>query len=88
LSIHTISFRSVTIHVGVSCIGDYGGFQRRRGYQKDINTNKQTNSMALVAHELYRRGDRRLSAKLVPTSADSVCSVVSATDSCGHILGF
>jgi hypothetical protein len=37
--------------------------------------------------ELYRPSDRRLSAKLVPTSADRECRVVSATDPCVHILG-
>jgi hypothetical protein len=30
--------------------------------------------------ELYRPSDRRLSAKLVPTSADRGCRVVSATN--------
>jgi hypothetical protein len=29
-----------------------------------------------------------LSAKLVPTSADRMCHVVSVTDPYGHILGF
>jgi hypothetical protein len=38
--------------------------------------------------ELYRPSDRRLSAKLVPTFADRVCRVVSATDPYGRILGF
>jgi hypothetical protein len=32
------------------------------------------------ASELYRLSDRRLSAKLVPTFADTGCRVVSATD--------
>jgi hypothetical protein len=32
--------------------------------------------------------DRRMSAKLVPTFADRVCRVVSATDPHGRILGF
>jgi hypothetical protein len=32
--------------------------------------------------------DRRLSAKLVPTFADSGCRVVSATDPNGRIIGF
>jgi hypothetical protein len=40
------------------------------------------------ASELYRQNDRRLSAKLVPTSADRGCHVVSVTDPYGRILGF
>jgi hypothetical protein len=38
--------------------------------------------------ELYGPSDRRLPAKLVPTSADRGCSVVSETDPHGRILGF
>jgi hypothetical protein len=38
--------------------------------------------------ELYRSSDRRLSAKLMPTSADRGCHVVSVTDPYGRILGF
>jgi hypothetical protein len=44
------------------------------------------NSMACTASELYRLSDRRMSAKLVPTFADSGCHVVSVTDSYGRIL--
>jgi hypothetical protein len=33
-----------------------------------------------TASELYRPGERRLSAKLVPNFADRGCRVVSATD--------
>jgi hypothetical protein len=44
---------------------------------------KQKNS----ASELYRPSDRRLWAKLVPTSVDRGCRVVSATDPHGRILG-
>jgi hypothetical protein len=40
------------------------------------------------ASELYRLSDRSLSAKLVPTSADRGCHVVSVTDPYGRILGF
>jgi hypothetical protein len=36
----------------------------------------------------YRPSDRRLSAKLVPTSADRGCHVVSLTDPYCRILGF
>jgi hypothetical protein len=36
----------------------------------------------------YRTSDRRLSAKLVPTSVDRGCRLVSATDPYGRILGF
>jgi hypothetical protein len=38
--------------------------------------------------ELYRPSDRSLSAKLVPTFADTGCHVVSLTDPYGCILGF
>jgi hypothetical protein len=44
-----------------------------------------TYSVALV--ELYRTSARRFSAKLVPTSADRGCHVVSVTDPYGRILG-
>jgi hypothetical protein len=44
------------------------------------------NSVALVREGL--KGDRRLSAKLVPIFAVSVCRVVSATDPHGSILDF
>jgi hypothetical protein len=37
--------------------------------------------------ELYRPSDRRLLAKLVPTSADRRCHVVSVTNPYGRILG-
>jgi hypothetical protein len=40
------------------------------------------------ASELYRPSDRRLSAKLVPTSADRGCHVVRVIDPYGRILGF
>jgi hypothetical protein len=40
------------------------------------------------AGELYRPSDRRLSAKIVPTSADRECHVVSVTDPYNRILGF
>jgi hypothetical protein len=40
------------------------------------------------ASELYGLSDRPLSAKLVPTSADRVCHVVSMTDPYCRILGF
>jgi CBS-domain-containing membrane protein len=40
------------------------------------------------ASEPYRRSDRRMSAKLVPTFADGGCYVVSVTDPYGRILGF
>jgi hypothetical protein len=40
------------------------------------------------ASELYRPSDRRLSAKRLPTCADTECHVVSVTDSYGRILDF
>jgi hypothetical protein len=46
------------------------------------------NSVAWVESELYRPSDRRLSANLVPTFADSGCHVASVTDPYGRILGF
>jgi hypothetical protein len=39
-------------------------------------------------YKLLRPRDRRLSATLVPTSADRWCRVVSVTDLYGRILGF
>jgi hypothetical protein len=50
-------------------------------------SNKQ-NPWSLSASELYRPSDRRMSSKLVPTSADGGCYVASATDPHGRILGF
>jgi hypothetical protein len=38
--------------------------------------------------ELYRPSDRRLSATLVPTFADTGCHMVSVTDPYGRILDF
>jgi hypothetical protein len=38
--------------------------------------------------QLYRPSERRLSAKLVPTSVDRGCHVVRVTDPYGRILGF
>jgi hypothetical protein len=46
------------------------------------------NSVAESASELYRPGDRRLSAKLLPTFADRGCRVVCVTDPYGNILAF
>jgi hypothetical protein len=40
------------------------------------------------ASELYRPSDRHLSARLVPTSADRGCHVVSVTDPYARIVGF
>jgi hypothetical protein len=40
------------------------------------------------ASELYRPSDRRLSAKLLPTFADTECHVVIATDPYTRIFGF
>jgi hypothetical protein len=40
------------------------------------------------ASEIYRPSERRLLAKLVPTSADKGCHVVSVTDPYGCISGF
>jgi hypothetical protein len=54
---------------------------------KTEKRNKQT-PRPEPANELYRPSDRRLSAKLAPTSADRGCRVVSATDTYGRNLGF
>jgi hypothetical protein len=40
------------------------------------------------ASKLYRPSDRRLSANLVPTFADTGWNVASVTDPYSHILGF
>jgi hypothetical protein len=40
------------------------------------------------ASELHRPRDRRLSAKLVPTFANTGCHMVSVTDPYGRIVGF
>jgi hypothetical protein len=40
------------------------------------------------ARKLYRPSDRRLSAKLIPISADRGCHVVSVTDPYDRILDF
>jgi CBS-domain-containing membrane protein len=40
------------------------------------------------ATELYRPSDSRLSAKWLPTFADTGCHVVSVMDPHGRILGF
>jgi hypothetical protein len=40
------------------------------------------------ASQLYRPGDRRFSAKWLPTFADRGCHVVSVTDPYSRILGF
>jgi CBS-domain-containing membrane protein len=48
----------------------------------------KTNSVTLVSEQtIPTEQDRRLSAKLVPTFADTGCHVVSATDPHGRILG-
>jgi hypothetical protein len=51
--------------------------------EKEMNTTKET-PWPESASELYRPSDRRLSAKLVPTLADRVCHVVSATNPHGR----
>jgi hypothetical protein len=48
---------------------------------------KQTSWPESVS-ELYRPIDRHLSAKLVQTSADRGCRVISAANPNGRILGF
>jgi hypothetical protein len=53
----------------------------------DEKLNKKT-PWPKSASELYRPRDRCLSVKLVPTSADTGCHVVSVTDPYGRILGF
>jgi hypothetical protein len=52
-----------------------------------ITTNNNNNSVTLV-RELYRPKDRRFSVKLVPTSTDIGCRVVSAMDPYSGILDF
>jgi hypothetical protein len=50
-------------------------------------TKLNTNSVTWVREQIIP-SDRRLSAKLVPTSADRGCYVASVTDPYGRILGF
>jgi hypothetical protein len=49
---------------------------------------KLTYSMASVRKRTIRPRDRRLLAKLVPTSADRGCHMVSVTEPYDRILGF
>jgi hypothetical protein len=49
---------------------------------------KKKNPWPESASELYRPSDRCLSAKWLPTFADTGCHVVSMTDPYGRILGF
>jgi hypothetical protein len=49
---------------------------------------KQLTPWPWSTSELYLPSDRRLSAKLAPTSADRGCHVVSVTDPYGRILVF
>jgi hypothetical protein len=51
------------------------------------NSDKRT-LWSVSASKLYQPSDRRLSAKLVPTSADRECHAVSVTDPYGFILSF
>jgi hypothetical protein len=47
-------------------------------------TDLKLHPVALVRKRINRPNDRRFSAKLVPTSADRACHVVSATDPHGR----
>jgi hypothetical protein len=51
-------------------------------------TRKKKTPWSESASELYRPSDRRLSAKWLPTFADTGCHVVSVTDPYGRILDF
>jgi hypothetical protein len=53
-----------------------------------LPTHKNQTPWSESARELYRQGDRRLSAKWLPTFADRGCHVVSVTNPYGRILGF
>jgi hypothetical protein len=59
-----------------------------RLFPSDTVDEQKKNSVATVLERLYRLGDRRLSAKLVPTFADRSCHVVIVTDPYGGTLGF
>jgi hypothetical protein len=61
--------------------------ERKYPQHCEVSHNKQT-PWSESASELYRRSDRRLSAKLLPTFTVRGCHVVSVTDPCGCILGF
>jgi hypothetical protein len=56
--------------------------------QKIQNQYHQILPLNKSASKLYRPSDRSLSAKFVPTFGDRGCSVVSAIDPHGRILGF
>jgi hypothetical protein len=53
-----------------------------------LKKQKQKNQWSESTSELYRPGDRRLSAKRLPNFSDRGCHVVSVTDPYGRILGF
>jgi hypothetical protein len=58
------------------------------GLLSHIKVKLKVSSWPQSASELYRPSDRRLSAKLVSTSAARGCRVISATIIYGSILGF
>jgi hypothetical protein len=61
------------------------------GLHTEDATGEKTKTKKTKLRDLSPRAnytDRRLPSKLVPTSADRRCRVVSATDPHGHILGF
>jgi hypothetical protein len=60
----------------------------RQEHKRGMVYNKKQTSWPQPASQQYRPSDSRLSTKLVPTFADRGCSVVSATDPYGRILGF
>jgi hypothetical protein len=68
------------------------GIRASRRYEpntsRDKSDFKKSTPWPETASELYRPSDRRLSAKLVPTSADRGCNVISVTDPYGRFLGF
>jgi hypothetical protein len=53
-----------------------------------IRTKGHESPWSESASELYWPSDRLLSAKIVPTSANTVCHVVSVTDSYDRTVGF
>jgi hypothetical protein len=55
---------------------------------KDTTGLKKKTRWSESVSELYRQSERHMSAKLVPTFADTGCRVVSSMDPHGRILGF
>jgi hypothetical protein len=78
-----ISFTPSSVKIGQMVQSLKGGRQNTERKASSLSLTKRSEIVKLrgfeSASELYRSSDRRRSAKLVPTSADRGCHVVSAT---------